>query len=79
VAAIVQTDVLWRLVVAALASGVGITAVFALAIYGGTRFVDARREGREAAAYAYGALAVVGVAAFAAAVALGIVVMTDKG
>jgi hypothetical protein len=41
--------------------------------------VDARREGREAAAYAYGALAVVGVGSFAAAVALGILVMTDKG
>ncbi|MDQ6914554.1 MAG: hypothetical protein M3155_01930 [Actinomycetota bacterium] len=77
-AAIVQTDVLWKLVVAALAAGVGITAVFALAIYGSTRFVDQRRAGRTAAAYAYAALAGLALAAFAGAVALGIVVMTSK-
>jgi hypothetical protein len=78
VATIVQTDVLWKLVVAALAAGVGITAAFALAIYGSTRFVDLRREGRAGAAYVYAAMAVLALAAFAAAVALGIVVMTKK-
>jgi hypothetical protein len=78
VATIVQTDVLWKLVVAALAAGVGITAVYALAIYGSTRFVDLRREGRAAAAYVYAVLAVLALAAFAGAVAVGIVVMTNK-
>jgi hypothetical protein len=78
VATIVQVDVLWKLIVAALAAGVGITAVFALAIYGGTRFVDSRREGRGAVAFAYAGLAILGLAAFAGAVALGIVVMTNK-
>jgi cation transporter-like permease len=78
VATIVQTDVLWKLIVAALVAGIGITAVFALAIYGGTRFLDFRREGREAEAWAVGAVAAVALAAFAAAVAFGIVVMTSK-
>jgi len=75
---IVQTNVLWKLIVAALAAGIGITAVFAVAIYGSTRFLDFRREGREVAAWAFGAVAVVALAAFAAAVALGIVVMANK-
>ena len=77
-ATIVQTDVLWKLIVSALVAGVGITAVFALAIYGGTRFVDLRRADRDVAAWAFGTLAVLAVAAFAAAVAFGIVVMSSK-
>jgi hypothetical protein len=78
VATIVDTQVLWKLVVAALVAGVGITAVFGLAIYGGTRFLDFRREGREAAGWAFGAVAVLALAGFAAAVAYGIVVMANK-
>ena len=77
-ATIVQTDILWKLIVAALAAGIGITAVFALAIYGSTRFLDFRREGREVVAWAFGAMAVVALAAFAAAVGLGIAVMANK-
>jgi cation transporter-like permease len=78
VATIVQTDVLWKLIVAALVAGIGITAVFGVAIYGSARFLDFRREGRDVAAWALGALAALAVAAFAAAVAFGIVVMTNK-
>jgi hypothetical protein len=65
-------------VVSALVAGVGITAVFGLAIYGGTRFLDFRREGREAAGWVFGAVALLALAGFAAAVAYGIVVMTNK-
>jgi hypothetical protein len=78
VATIVQTDVLWKLIVAALAAGIGITTGFAVAIYGSTRFLDFRREGRDIAAWTFGAVAALAVAAFAAAVAFGIVVMTNK-
>jgi hypothetical protein len=78
VATIVDTHVLWKLVVSALVAGVGITAVFALAIYGGTRFLDLRREGRDTAGWAHGALAFLALAGFAAAVAYGIVVMGNK-
>jgi hypothetical protein len=77
-ATIVQTDVLWKLIVAALVAGIGITAVFAVAIYGSARFLDFRREGRDVAAWTFGAVAALAVAAFAAAVAFGIVVMTNK-
>jgi hypothetical protein len=78
VATVVDTHVLWKLVVSALVAGVGITAVFALAIYGGTRFMDFRREGRDVAGWALGAVALLALAGFAAAVAYGIVVMTNK-
>jgi hypothetical protein len=77
-ATIVDTHVLWKLVVSALVGGVGITAVYALALYGGTRFLDFRREGRVAAGWAFGAVALVALAGFAAAVAYGIVVMANK-
>jgi hypothetical protein len=78
VATIVQTNILWRLIVAALAAGIGITAVFGLAIYGSARFLDFRREGRDVVAWAFGAMAVVALAAFGAAVGLGIAVMANK-
>jgi hypothetical protein len=78
-ATIVDTHVLWKLIVSALVAGVGITAVYALALYGGTRFLDLRRQGRDAAGWAFGAVALLALAGFAAAVAYGIVVMTNKG
>ena len=77
-ATIVDTHVLWKLIASAVVAGVGITAVYGLALYGGTRFLDLRREGREVAGWAFGAVALVALAGFAAAVAYGIVVMANK-
>jgi len=77
-AAIVETDVLLKLVLSAFAAGIGITSVFGLVIYGSTRFADLRRDGRGAAAGAFAVFTVVCLAAFAAAVVFGITVMTSK-
>jgi hypothetical protein len=77
-AAIIDTEALADVVIAAFAAGIGITAVFAVAIYGTTRFADFRREGHPGPAWVFGAVAVLCLVCFAAAVALGIVVMIQK-
>ena len=67
-------EVLW----VSTASGVGVTALFALALLGATRAVDLRRNGRSGAAGAYAALMAVAGTGVAVAVVFGIVVMTHK-
>ena len=47
-----QTDEDWELietVIASLVAGVGVTAIFSTAIWGGARFVDLSRDGRPVA------------------------------
>jgi hypothetical protein len=77
-ATIVQTTDLVETVVASLVAGVGVTAVFSVAIWGGARFVDLNRGGRPLAAGAAAALGVLALTTTLAAVVFGIVVMTNK-
>ncbi len=77
-ATIVETKELIETVIASLVAGVGITAVFSVAIWGGARFVDLSRDDRPLAAGAAALLAVLGLATTLAAVIFGIVVMTSK-
>jgi len=77
-ATIVQTGDLVKTVVASLIAGVGVTAIFSVAIWGGARFADLNRGGRPLAAAAAAALGAVALVATVAAVAFGIVVMTNK-
>ena len=77
-ATVVDTRALAETVAAALASGIGITIVFAVAIFGAARFGELGREGRPAAALAYGVLAVICGLAFAGAIVAGIIVMTSR-
>jgi cytochrome c biogenesis protein CcdA len=77
-ATIVDPKDLWQTVVASIASAVGITVIFSLAIYGATRFADLSRDERRVAATASGALAILSLLATLAAIVFGIVVMTTK-
>jgi hypothetical protein len=77
-ATIVETKDLIETVVASLVAGVGITAVFSVAIWGSARFVDLSRGGRPLAAGAAATLGVLAVVTTFAAVVGGIVVMTSK-
>ncbi len=77
-ATIVETDALLKTVAAAFVAGVGVTLIFSLAIMGAARFADFSRDGRPVAAVAFGALALVALTAAAAAVTIGIIVMTSK-
>jgi cytochrome c biogenesis protein CcdA len=76
--AAIEVEDLWRTVVAALAAGVGVTVVFSLAIYGATRFADARRDDRPLASYAAATLAILALAAAVGSVVLGLIAMTEK-
>jgi len=77
-ATIVHSKELAETVIASVLAGVGVTAVFSLAIWGGARFVDLNRGGRPVAAGAAAALGVLALATTLAAVVFGIVVMTTK-
>lgn len=77
-AAIIQTDILVKIVAATLVGGVGITGIFGLVILGATRFDDSRRAERPRAVAAYGAMTVVAVAAFFAAVVFGLIIVFSK-
>jgi cation transporter-like permease len=77
-ATIVQTKELAQTLVASLVAGVGVTAVFSVAIWGAARFADLNRDGRPLAAGLSAALAALALATTLASVAVGIVVMTSK-
>lgn len=77
-ATILQTTDLLETVVASLVAGVGVTATFSVAIWGGARFADLSRGGRPFAAGAAAALGVLALATTLAAVVVGIIVMTNK-
>jgi hypothetical protein len=77
-ATVVETKELAQTVIASLIAGVGVTAIFSVAIWGGARFVDFSRDGRPVAAAAAVAVGVLALATTLAAVVFGIVVMTKK-
>ena len=77
-AQIVDWAALGKVVVASLAAGIGLTLCYSLAIAGAARFSDMRRAGRGVEAAFYAALALAGVAATAAGIVIGIIVMTTK-
>ena len=78
IAAIVDWGALLEVVWTSLLGGIGVTAIFAVAILGATRAVDLRQGGNPVAAGAYGVLTALALAAVAAAVVFGILVMTQK-
>jgi hypothetical protein len=77
-ATVVDTHALWETVVGAAAAGIGTTFVFSLGILGVARFTELNREGRTFEASVFGILALLGLVATAAAVVIGVVVMTSK-
>jgi hypothetical protein len=77
-ATILQTTDLLETVAASLIAGVGVTAAFSVAIWGGARFVDLSRDGRPLAAGAAAALGALALVTTLAAVVVGIVAMTHK-
>jgi hypothetical protein len=78
IATVVDWAALRDVVLYSLAAGIGVTIAFSLAILGGTRLTDMRRDERTVEAFAFAGLAFFGLAVSAAAVVFGIVVMTSK-
>jgi hypothetical protein len=77
-ATVIETKALLDTVIVSLVAGIGVTAVFAILIFGVTRSAEMVRDERPVAATAAGTLAVVAFAVVAGAIVLGIVVMTQK-
>jgi hypothetical protein len=75
---VVDWEALLDVVIASLIGAIGVTIVFSLAIYGATRFAEVRREDRTVGAAGYAVLAGAGLAATAAAVAVGLIEMLSK-
>jgi hypothetical protein len=77
-ASVVDWHDLLQVIWVSIAAGLGVTAVFAIALVGATRAVDYRRNGHGPGALVFGALALVAGAGVAACVVLAIVVMVNK-
>ena len=76
--AAVDFHALGQVVWVSLVAGVGVTVLFSLVVYGADKAAVARREGQEALALAYGAVAVAAMIIFSVAVILGVIVMLQK-
>lgn len=77
-AATLDAGALLEVVWVSLVAGIGVTAVFSLALLGGTRSGEARRGGAGAAATGYAALAVLAGLAFVAGVGFGVNVLVGR-
>jgi hypothetical protein len=75
-ATVIDLSKLLEVALTAVASGIGVSTLFALAVLGGTR-VSEPREGSRVQTIAYGALALGGLLGFAAAIVYGIVLLTE--
>lgn len=78
IATIVQWSDLWQTVVASVVAGIGITFAFSLGIWGSGQFIELSRRDRQVAATTAGVVGLLAFAAVAAAVIIGILVMTQK-
>ena len=74
----VDAHLLWQVAWVSLLAGVGVSALYSLVILGSARASEARRRGREGAAMAYSALAVLAFLLFAGGVVFGVKVMLAK-
>jgi hypothetical protein len=70
-------DVL-QLIAVSMIAGIGITGSYSFVVLGAGRSAEARRSGRSAVAFAYGALAVLFLLAFAAGVLFAVKIMLTK-
>jgi hypothetical protein len=78
VASIVETKNLIETVVYATVAGIGVTAIFSVAIWGAARYTDLSQEDRRPAAAAALGVAGVSLLAVLAALVFGVIVMTSK-
>jgi hypothetical protein len=78
IATVVHTDELLQTVAAAAVGGIGVTFIFSVGIWGASQFVELSRNGRTVAATAAAVVGALALACVAAAVAIGIIVMTHS-
>ena len=77
IATIVHTDELLQTIAAAAVGGIGVTFAFSVGIWGASQFVELSRNERPVSAAAAGVVGALALVCVAAALAIGIFVMTD--
>jgi hypothetical protein len=75
---VVEWDKIGQVVYSALGVALAVAIAFSVAVAGGTRFAEERRVGAAARAAMWAILGIAGLAVCAAAIVLGIVVMSTK-
>jgi len=75
VATIVEWSELGKTVAASFLAGVGVTAAFAIAIFGAAQFSERRRSDEAVAAFGAALIAALGLAVCAGAIVFGLIVM----
>ena len=78
IATVVEWGELGKTVAAAAVAGIGVAGIFSLGVLGAARWIELQRQGRTVAAAGAAGLTIVALTAFAAAIAFGLIVMTDK-
>jgi hypothetical protein len=76
-ASAVEWDKLLEVVWTAALAGVGVTAIFSIAVFGMTRSMDTRAD-RPGASTLYAVIGLAGIAASLAAMAWGVILITSK-
>jgi uncharacterized membrane protein SpoIIM required for sporulation len=76
--AVVEVGQIFEVIWVSLAAGVGITIAYSLVVLGTGRSAEARRVGRGAASFIYGAMAVFFLAVFLGMIVLGVQIMLTK-
>lgn len=77
IATIVHTDELLQTIAAAVVGGIGVTFAFSVGIWGAAQFIEQSRVERPVAAAGAAIVAALALACVAAALTVGILVMTD--
>jgi hypothetical protein len=77
IASIVDTGDVLEVIWVSLVAGIGLTAIYGIAIFGAARAVDVGREGRSVEAAVFGVLGAVAMAVVLAAAVLGIIVLAQ--
>jgi hypothetical protein len=77
-AAIVETKDLIETIIYSVVAGIGVTAIFSVAIWGAARFADLNQEDRPLAAGVAAAVGALALLAVVTAIVLAVVVMTNK-
>jgi len=77
-ASIVEWDKVLDVIVNSSVAGIGVTAAYAICVFGTTRVIDMTKAGRIPEAALYGALATVMLVVTLASAVFGVIVMTTK-
>ncbi len=76
-ATVIDFDALWQTIWTAAVAGLGVIAIYSLAVLGASRSLDMRSARRPSASLFYGLLALLGGAGMVGAMAWGIVLITS--